>query len=85
MYHSEALQNRIEDLRDRLSQASLRITADLDLDAVLQDTVDEARSLTNARYGVLAVLDDAGIFSEPRVGYRMAVGETREPSEPEAG
>ena len=25
------------------------------------------------------------IFAVPRVGYRMAVGETREPSEPEAG
>ena len=67
MNHSEPLpselQNRIDDLRDRLSrlgQASLRITADLDLDAVLQDTVDEARALTSARYGVLAMLDDSG-------------------------
>ena len=57
------MQDVIDDLRERLSrlsQASLRIAGDLDLDTVLQETVDGARSLTGARYGVLAVLDDAG-------------------------
>ena len=33
----------------RLSEASLRITEDLDLDAVLQGVLDGARSLTGAR------------------------------------
>ncbi|MYC07793.1 MAG: response regulator [Chloroflexi bacterium] len=44
----------------RLSQASLRITEDLDLDAVLQRVVDGARLLTGASRGGLTVLDDAG-------------------------
>ena len=57
------MQSVIDDLRERLSrlsQASLRIAGDLDLDTVLQETVDGARALTGARYGVLAVLDDSG-------------------------
>ena len=67
MNHSENTQKEMQDVIDglrerlsRLSQASLRIAGDLDLDTVLQETVDGARSLTGARYGVLAVLDDAG-------------------------
>ena len=67
MENSEDLQNEmkqeIKSLRERLSglsQASLRLTGDLDLDTVLQEAVDGARSLTGARYGVMAVLDDAG-------------------------
>ena len=50
-------------LRERLSllsQASLRITEDLDLDAVLQQVVDGARLLTGAGRGGLTVIDDAG-------------------------
>ena len=67
MDHSEDLQREMQDVIDdlrerlsRLSQASLRIAGDLDLDTVLQETVDGARALTGARYGVLAVLDGAG-------------------------
>ncbi len=44
----------------RLSDASLRITESLDLDAVLQEVVDEARSLTRASRGCLVVVDDTG-------------------------
>ena len=44
----------------RLSQASLRITEDLDLDAVLQRVVDGARLLTGAGRGGLTVIDDTG-------------------------
>lgn len=44
----------------RLSAASRRINESLDLDAVLQGVLDSARSLAGARYGVLAVMDDAG-------------------------
>ena len=57
------MQNEIDSLRERLSRLSrvgLRITGDLDLDAVLQETVDGARSLTGAGCGVLAVLDHGG-------------------------
>ena len=53
------------DLRERLSrlsEASLRITEDLDLDAVLQRVVDGARRLTGASRGGLTVIDDAGQF-----------------------
>ena len=44
----------------RLSEAGLRITQDLDFNSVLQGVLDSARSLTNARYGVIALHDDAG-------------------------
>ena len=62
---SRELTREIEALRERLkllSEASLRITEDLDLDAVLQGVVDGARSLTAARLGVASVLDGAGQF-----------------------
>ena len=52
----DALRNRLS----KLSEASLRINESLDLDAVLQGILDSARSLTNARYGVIVTLDDAG-------------------------
>ena len=44
----------------RLSEASLHITEDLDLDAVLQGVLDGARSLTGARMGGVTILDDSG-------------------------
>ncbi len=50
-------------LRDRLSklsEASLRINESLDLETVLQGVLDSARSLTNARYGVITTLDESG-------------------------
>ena len=43
-----------------LSQASLRVNESLDFDTVLQEVLDSARSLTGARYGVIALHDDAG-------------------------
>ena len=44
----------------RLSQESLSINESLELDAVPQEVLDAARSLTGARYGVITLLDDAG-------------------------
>ena len=44
----------------RMSRASLGITETLDLDAVLQGVMDGFRSLTGARRGGIAVLDDTG-------------------------
>ena len=44
----------------RLSEASLHITEDLDLDAVLQGVLDGARSLTGARMGGVTILDESG-------------------------
>ncbi len=43
-----------------LSAAILRISASLDLDTVLREAVAAARSLTGARLGIIATVDDAG-------------------------
>ena len=53
----------IEALRERvskLSAASLRIGASLDLGTVLWEVVDSARALTDARYGLIAAVGEAG-------------------------
>ncbi|MCE2405559.1 MAG: response regulator [Dehalococcoidia bacterium] len=63
MTRPDSLQQEIETLRERLnrlSEASLRINESLDLDTVVQDALDSARSLTDARYGVITLLDDSG-------------------------
>ena len=44
----------------RLSEASLRINESLDLETVLQGALDSARDLTEARYGVIIILDGSG-------------------------
>ena len=41
-----------------LAQAGLRINESLDLDTVLQEVLDCARSLTGAEYGIIALMDD---------------------------
>ena len=51
-----ALRERIS----RLSAAILRISASLDLNTVLREVVESARSLTNARYGLITTIDDEG-------------------------
>ena len=53
---TEAPRNRLS----RLSEASLRINESLDLDTVLQEILDSARSLTDAWCGVIVTLDDKG-------------------------
>ena len=68
----EALRNRLS----KLSEASLRINESLDLDAVLQGILDSARSLTEARYGMIATLDDSG-----QVDAFLASGLTAEESQ----
>ena len=42
----------------RVLEATLLIEADLDLPTLLRHIVEEARSMTNARYGALGVLND---------------------------
>ena len=67
MDQPEQLYREIETLRERLSrlsEASLRINESLDFDQVLQGALDFARSLTGARYGVMTLLDDAGLVSQ---------------------
>ena len=63
MDRPDELQRRIRDLEERLSrlsEAGLRITEDLDFNTVLQGVLDSARSLTGARYGVIALHGDDG-------------------------
>ena len=48
----------------RMSEVSRRITEIWDLDAVLQEIVDGARSLTSARYGAVGVFDSSGRIRE---------------------
>ena len=46
--------------RSALSAALLRISASLDLETVLQEVVDSARTLTGARYSSIATIDETG-------------------------
>ena len=55
-HENQALRERLS----RLSEASIRITEDLDLATVLQGVVDGARSLTGARMGGITALDEQG-------------------------
>ena len=60
--HDE-LRREIGDLRERfsrLSAASLRISASLDLNTVLQEIAESVRALTGARYGAIVTIDEAG-------------------------
>ncbi len=53
----------IDKLRTRLaklSEVNRRITESWDLDTVLQEVVEGAHSLTNARYGAVGVFDEGG-------------------------
>ena len=62
---ADSLKREIETLRNRLSglsEAGVRITEDLDLDTVLQEVVDAARSLTGARISGLTALDEDGVL-----------------------
>ena len=43
-----------------LAAAILRISASLDIDTVLREAVDAARTLTGARFGMIAAVDEAG-------------------------
>ena len=53
---TQALRERLS----RLSEASVRINESLEFNVVLQETIDNARRLTNARYGVIATTNEAG-------------------------
>ena len=57
---NELLRNRIS----RLTAASLRISASLDLDTVLREIVEIARELTEADCGVITTLDASGQVEE---------------------
>ena len=63
MSDSDDRDREIAALRERisaLSTASLRISASLDLETVLREVVESAQSLTGARLGAIATIDEAG-------------------------
>ncbi len=67
MTKNDELVREIEALRDRLSrlsEANLRINESLDFDNVLHEVLESARLLTDARCGVITVLDKAGQVEE---------------------
>ena len=51
-----------------LGDAILRVSATLDLDAVLREVIESARTLTGARLGVIAIVNEAGAS----VGYHFS-------------
>ena len=67
MENPDELRREIEMLRDRISKlsaASLRISASLDVNIVLSEIVESARALTDARYGTISTIDAAGKIQE---------------------
>ncbi len=67
MSESGDLKRENEALRARiatLNSAILKINASLDLDTVLGEVVESARSLTSARWGVIATVDETGAPGE---------------------
>lgn len=63
MNEGDRLRIENEVLRVRLSgltEAIRRISEDLDLDTVLQEVADSARSLTDARYSAITTIDESG-------------------------
>ena len=48
----------------RLTEASRRINESLDFDTVLQDVLNSARAITEARYGVITLVDGEGRLQE---------------------
>ena len=57
-----------------LSAASLRISASLDLETVLNEVVESARALTGARYGAIATIDEAGAAALSAGSARRSIG-----------
>ena len=60
---NEVLEQRVFKLRKRISkmsEASLRICASLDVRTVLREVADNARALTGARYGGVAIMGSSG-------------------------
>ncbi len=56
LQENQALRDRLS----RLSEASVHINESLDFNVVLQEVIDNARYLTNARYGVIASTNEVG-------------------------
>ena len=57
---NESLRTRLS----KLSEASRRVSESLDVNVVLQEVIDSARSLTGARYGALLTYDQSGAIQD---------------------
>ena len=67
MTETDALKREIADLRERLArlhEAGARITEELELDTVLREVMEAARSLTGARFSGITMLDDEGELAD---------------------
>ena len=67
MTDRDEVEREVELLHERLSRlsaASVRISATLELDTVLRETVDGACALTESRYGVITTVDEGGRVEE---------------------
>ena len=67
MQSPDELRRENQILRDRISRlsaASLRISASLDLDTVLSEVVESSRALTGARYGGIVTIGDSGLAED---------------------
>ena len=63
MARVEGLELEVGTIREHVSmlcEAFLRVNASLEMETVLQEVVDSARSLSGAKYGIMTLLDDAG-------------------------
>ena len=67
MTQPDARDRQVEALRNRLSklcEACRRINESLDFDTVLQGVLDSARSLTDAQYALITIVDDSGVVED---------------------
>ncbi len=67
MTATETLRGEIAGLRERLArlhEAGARINEELELDTVLREVMEAARSLTGARFSGITMLDDEGEFAD---------------------
>lgn len=62
--HALESERHQSDQLEALSAAALSLTADLDLESVLQKVVDLSRRVIGARYGALAVLAPTGVIDQ---------------------
>ena len=63
MHEPDVSDRQTDTLRERLtrlSEASLRINENLDVEAALQAVMEGARSVTNAPYSLIITLDGSG-------------------------
>ncbi|HEY4946510.1 MAG TPA: GAF domain-containing sensor histidine kinase [Acidimicrobiales bacterium] len=69
----------------RVIEATMLLEANLDLPTLLHHIVEEARSMTNARYGALGVLDDEGTALAEFITVGLSIDEVERIGAPPTG